>query len=146
MGDKSRRLEKLCAYLAGQAAPELQTELARAGRLAKADLVSEMVGEFDDLQGIMGGIYARKKGESEVVAEALYEQYLPAGPDSPVPGSLSGALLSVADKIDSLVGCFGLNMIPTGANDPYALRRQCLGVCRIIMEKELRPGPFRVGG
>ncbi len=138
MGDKSRRLEKLCAYLAESVAPEIAVDLARAGLLAKADLVSEMVGEFDDLQGIMGGIYARKKGESEIVAEALYEQYLPAGPDSPVPGSLPGALLSIADKIDTLVGCFGLNMVPTGANDPYALRRQCLGVCRIIMEKELR--------
>ncbi len=138
MGDKSRRLEKLCAYLAEKVAPEMATDLARAGRLAKADLVSEMVGEFDDLQGIMGGIYARKKGESEIVAQALYEQYLPAGPESPVPGTLPGALLSIADKIDSLVGCFGLNMIPTGANDPYALRRQCLGVSRIIMDKELR--------
>ncbi|MFW6315428.1 MAG: glycine--tRNA ligase subunit beta, partial [Desulfohalobiaceae bacterium] len=101
-------------------------------------LVSEMVGEFDNLQGIMGSIYARQKGESETVARAIYEQYLPAGQDSPVPSSLAGALLSMADKADNLVGCFGLEMLPTGAHDPYALRRQALGIVRIVLEKRLR--------
>ena len=96
-----------------------------------------MVGEFDTLQGIMGGIYAGRKGESPVVAQALREQYLPAGPDSPVPASLCGALLSMADKADTLVGCFGLGMIPTGAADPNALRRCALGIIRIALEFDL---------
>lgn len=134
MGDKSRRLAAMAPYLAQQVAPDLASELERAGHLAKADLVSEMVYEFDDLQGIMGGIYARQKGESETVAQALAEQYLPAGADSPVPSSLPGALLSLADKLDNLVGCFGLGMMPTGTADPYALRRNALGVIRIILD------------
>lgn len=144
MGDKSRRLERLCGKLAerlGESkgiAPGELAGFARAGRLAKADLVSEMVNEFDSLQGIMGGIYARRAEEGEVVAQALQEQYLPAGPDSPVPASLSGAILSMADKADTLAGCFGLGRIPTGANDPYALRRCALGIARIIMEHGLR--------
>jgi glycyl-tRNA synthetase beta chain len=138
MADKARRLESLCGFLRNELQDQELDELPRAGLLAKADLVSEMVGEFADLQGIMGGIYARRKGESELVAKAIAEQYLPAGPDSPTPGSLAGALLSLADKLDTLVGCFGLNMAPTGANDPYALRRCALGVCRILLEKGLR--------
>jgi len=138
MGDKTRRLEGTCAALAEAVAPELGAVAARAGRLSKADLVSEMVYEFDELQGVMGGIYARRRGEPEAVADALYEQYLPAGPGSPVPQSLTGALLSMADKADTLAGCFGLDMIPTGANDPYALRRAALGIIRIILHHGLR--------
>lgn len=138
MGDKTRRLEKLCGWLAARVKPELEKDAARAGRLSKADLVTEMVYEFDDLQGIMGGIYARRNGENDTVAEALYEQYLPAGPDTPVPSTLCGGIVSLADKIDTLVGCFGLGMIPTGANDPYALRRCALGISRIILENGLR--------
>ncbi len=138
MGDKTRRLEKLAASIAAHVAPELSADMARAGRLSKADLVSEMVYEFDDLQGKMGGIYARRKGESEVVAQALYEQYLPAGQDSSLPATMAGAILSLADKLDNLTGCFGLGMMPTGAADPYALRRCTLGVCRIILELGLK--------
>ncbi len=134
MGDKTRRLEKLAASIASRVAPTLSADMARAGRLSKADLVSEMVYEFDDLQGKMGGIYARLKGEGETVAQALYDQYLPAGQDSPLPASTAGAVLSLADKLDNLAGCFGLGMMPTGAADPYALRRNALGVCRIILE------------
>jgi glycyl-tRNA synthetase beta chain len=138
MGDKTRRLEKLAASIAAHVAPELSADMARAGRLSKADLVSEMVYEFDDLQGKMGGIYARRKGESQTVAQALYEQYLPAGQDSDLPSSMAGAILSLADKLDNLAGCFGLGMVPTGAADPYALRRNALGVCRIILEMGLK--------
>lgn len=140
MGDKSRRLEKLCGRLAlAVASPEApEADMRRAGRLAKADLMSEMVYEFDSLQGVMGGIYAACAGESPVVAQAIAEQYLPAGPDSPVPATLSGALLAIADKADTLAGCFGLGMIPTGAADPYALRRAALGISRIVMERGLR--------
>ncbi len=141
MGHKSRRLEKLCGKLAQAVSPgdkAFAADMARAGRLAKADLMSEMVYEFDSLQGVMGGIYAARKGESPIVAQAVAEQYLPAGPDSPVPATLSGALLAIADKADTLAGCFGLGMIPTGAADPYALRRAALGISRIVMEHGLR--------
>ena len=134
MGDKTRRLEALCRWLAESCAPKLADAAARAGRLSKADLVSGLVGEFDTLQGIMGGIYAGRKGESSAVADALGEQYLPAGPDSPLPKSLAGALLSMADKADTLAGCFGLGMIPTGAADPNGLRRCALGIIRIMLE------------
>lgn len=138
MGNKTRRISGLCADLAAKVAPEITADAERAGRICKADLVAEMVGEFDSLQGIMGGIYAARKGESDVVAKAIAEQYLPAGPDSPVPSTMGGALVSMADKADTLAGCFGLGMIPTGAADPYALRRCCLGIARIIIEKHLR--------
>ena len=102
MGDKARRLEILAGTLAGFAAPEVRETAAMAGRLAKADLVSEMVNEFDSLQGKMGGIYGRKAGIPEATCLAVYEQYLPTGPDSPVPSSLEGALASMADKADTL--------------------------------------------
>ncbi len=132
MGDRSRRLEALCAWIASVCAPKLEAQAARAGRLAKADLVSGMVGEFDTLQGVMGGIYAGRFGEAPEVAAALGEQYLPAGPESEVPASLCGAILSVADKADTLAGCFGLNLIPTGTADPNGLRRCALGIIRIL--------------
>ncbi|BBD07622.1 glycine--tRNA ligase subunit beta [Desulfovibrio ferrophilus] len=138
MGDKTRRLETLCGALGSQIDSNLKEDAARAGRLSKADLVSEMVGEFDELQGLMGGIYAEKRGEPQAVADALYQQYLPAGPNSPVPTSLFGAILSMADKADSMAGCFGLGKVPTGANDPYALRRAALGIIRIILAFDLK--------
>ena len=137
MGEKTRRISSLCRWLAEKAGQNPE-EAARAGRLSKADLVSSMVGEFDTLQGIMGGIYARKKGESEAVATALAEQYLPSGPDSPVPATELGSILSIADKADTLVGCFGLGMLPPGAADPYALRRCALGITRIMLERGYR--------
>ncbi|MGD9610296.1 MAG: glycine--tRNA ligase subunit beta [Desulfovibrionaceae bacterium] len=138
MRDKSRRLERLCGLVAEQAGkPESMLEASLAGGLAKVDLVSDMVGEFAELQGVMGGIYLGRKGKSAAVARAVAEQYLPAGPDSPVPASLAGAIVSIADKADTLAGCFGLDMIPTGAADPYALRRAALGICRIFIEHGL---------
>jgi len=137
--DKSRRLERLCGLVAEQAGqPEVMLEASQAGGLAKVDLVSEMVGEFAELQGIMGGIYSRRKGKSAAVAQAVAEQYLPLGPESPVPASLSGAIVAIADKADTLAGCFGMDMAPTGAADPYALRRAALGICRTIIEHGLR--------
>ncbi len=138
MGDKCRRLEKLCAWLAKQVKYPQHEEMARAGRLAKADLCSGMVGEFGSLQGIMGSIYARHSGEHQTVVQALREQYLPAGPDTPAPETLAGAILSMADKADTMMGCFGLNMIPTGAADPYALRRCALGILRIALKYDMR--------
>ncbi len=142
VGDKSRRMEALTAWLAETIGPGAAgcapDQAARAGRLAKADLVTGLVGEFDELQGIMGGIYAGKKGEPEAVARAIYEHYLPEGPSSPVPSSAPGALVAMADKADTLLGCFGLGKIPTGANDPNALRRAVLGIVRIVLEHGLR--------
>jgi glycyl-tRNA synthetase beta chain len=138
MGDKCRRLEKLCTWLAKKVQHPHPAEMARSGRIAKADLCSGMVGEFGSLQGIMGSIYARHNGEHQAIAQALREQYFPAGPDTPVPESLSGAILSMADKADTMMGCFGLNMIPTGAADPYALRRCALGILRIALKYEMR--------
>lgn len=143
VGDKSRRIETLCGKLAEaidsskSILPGEISKYAQAGRLAKADLVSEMVIEFDSLQGKMGGIYAERAGLGDIVSRGIYEQYLPAGPDTPVPSSLAGAVVSMADKADTMAGCFGLGNIPTGANDPYALRRCALGIARIIMEHEL---------
>lgn len=145
MGDKTRRLSDLCAWLSQNCSLPGQTgslpcskDAARAGRLSKADLVTGMVGEFDTLQGIMGGIYAERMGESAAVSTALAEQYLPAGPDSPVAASPLGALLSMADKADTMVGCFGLGMVPTGTADPNGLRRCALGIARTILEHGFR--------
>jgi len=135
MGDKANRLEKICEFLSDKLAPELKNSMKRAAQLAKVDLVSEMVGEFDDLQGIMGGIYAKIKGENEVVSNAIYEHYLPTGVDSPLPKSIGGAILSLADKMDNIIGCFGLDLIPTGAQDPHGMRRQTLAIIRIILDK-----------
>ncbi len=144
MGDKSRRIATLCAWLAAHVRPAVGDQkidaghAERAGRLCKADLVSEMVKEFATLQGVMGGIYALRFNEAQEVAIAIAEQYLPTGPDSPVPSSLYGSIVSIADKADTLAGCFGLGMIPTGTADPYALRRAVLGIIRIVQENGLR--------
>jgi len=141
MGEKARRLEALCGWLARKTAPGnslLALQAERAGRLCTADLVSGMVGEFDTLQGIMGGIYARGMGEAEEVAAAIAEHYLPAGPDSALPKTDVGSFLAMADKADTLVGCFGLGLIPTGAADPNALRRCALGISRIVLERGYR--------
>ena len=137
MGQKADRLAHTAARAAEQLAPAIRADLIRAAQLAKTDLVSDMVGEFASLQGIMGSIYAEQKGESKAVGQAILEQYLPAGQDSSVPESLIGALLSLVDKLDNLSGCFGLDMIPSGTQDPYALRRQALGIIRIVFEHGL---------
>ncbi|GAB7078457.1 glycine--tRNA ligase subunit beta [Megalodesulfovibrio paquesii] len=138
MADKCRRIEALCGFIAGQVDPSLKTITATAARFAKADLVSEMVGEFAELQGVMGGIYAAEFGEDAAVCQAIAEQYLPAGPDTPVPSGTAGAVLALADRMDTLAGCFALGKIPTGAQDPFALRRAALGVCRICIEHAFR--------
>ncbi|MDQ7031666.1 MAG: glycine--tRNA ligase subunit beta [Desulfonauticus sp.] len=133
---KSDRLVNIIEWLGERFYPECLSDLKRSALLAKCDLVSEMVTEFPELEGIMGGIYAEHKGESPIVARAIYEHYLPKG-QGELPASLEGSLLSLADKIDTLVGCFGLDIIPTGAADPYALRRNALGVIQIILKRAL---------
>ena len=109
--------------------------IGRAAMLCKADLVSGMVGEFPKLQGIMGMEYALISGESPDVAKAIYEHYLPIQAGGKTPTGIIGAIISISDKMDTICGCFGVGLVPTGAADPYALRRQSLGIIAIIIEK-----------
>jgi glycyl-tRNA synthetase beta chain len=112
--------------------------LGRAAMLAKADLTSGVVGEFPSLQGIMGSVYASRGGEVPEVGVAIYEHYLPSSSGGALPASLAGAIVSIADKMDTICGCFAVGLIPTGAQDPYALRRQALGIIAIILDKGFR--------
>ncbi|WP_194788622.1 glycine--tRNA ligase subunit beta [Pseudomonas sp. UFMG81] len=134
--EKAERVSKLAAfiapYLGGSAA-----NAGRAGLLSKCDLASEMVGEFPEMQGIAGYYYALNDGEPEDVALALNEQYMPRGAGAELPQTLTGAAVAIADKLDTLVGIFGIGMLPTGSKDPYALRRAALGVLRILIDKQL---------
>lgn len=134
--DKAERVSKLAAFIAERIGGDA-TRAARAGILSKCDLASEMVGEFPEMQGIAGYYYAKHDGEAEDVALALNEQYMPRGAGAELPGTLTGAAVAVADKLDTLVGIFGIGMLPTGSKDPYALRRAALGVLRILIEKQL---------
>ncbi|PAU82027.1 glycine--tRNA ligase subunit beta [Halovibrio salipaludis] len=134
--DKTLRI----ASLAGRIAEGIGADpdkAGRAGTLSKTDLLTEMVQEFDDLQGVMGEYYARHDGEDESVARALSEQYLPGFAGDRVPQTDIGACVALADRLDSLVGLFGINQPPSGTRDPYALRRAALGVIRILVEREL---------
>jgi glycyl-tRNA synthetase beta chain len=109
----------------------------RAAELAKCDLATEMVREFPELQGIVGGLYARAQGEADDVSDAVYDHYRPVGLDDPIPRNLIGCAVAMADKLDSIVGCFTVGVVPTGSSDPYALRRAALGLVKIILEKKL---------
>lgn len=134
--DKSVRV----AALARKIADAIGSDPAlaeRAAMLAKTDLVTEMVLEFTDLQGIMGQYYAANDGEPEDVAKALNEQYMPRFAGDDLPTTLTGCAIAIADRLDSLVGLFGINQPPSGTRDPFALRRASLGVLRIIIEREL---------
>jgi glycyl-tRNA synthetase beta chain len=113
----------------------LKKQVTRAARLSKSDLVSQVVGEFPKLQGIMGRIYATVAGESPMVAAAIEEHYRPIYSGAPLPETPVGAILSLADKIDSICGCFTVGLVPTGASDPYALRRQGIGIIQIMLDK-----------
>ncbi|AMB86251.1 glycine--tRNA ligase subunit beta [Pseudomonas agarici] len=134
--DKAERISKLAAFIAPRIAGNAQ-HAARAGLLSKCDLATEMVGEFPEMQGIAGYYYALNDGEPEDVALALNEQYMPRGAGAELPTTLTGAAVAIADKLDTLVGIFGIGMLPTGSKDPYALRRAALGVLRILIEKKL---------
>ncbi len=114
--------------------------IGRAAMLAKADLTSGMVGEFPKLQGIMGSVYARRSKEVPEVATAIYEHYLPSASGGALPASVTGAIVSMADKLDTIVGCFSVGLIPTGAADPYGLRRQALGIIAITLDKGFTVG------
>ncbi|MBF8756641.1 glycine--tRNA ligase subunit beta [Pseudomonas guariconensis] len=134
--DKAERVSKLAAFIAPLIGGNAQ-RAARAGLLSKCDLATEMVGEFPEMQGVAGYYYAQNDGEPEDVALALNEQYMPRGAGAELPQTLTGAAVAIADKLDTLVGIFGIGMLPTGSKDPYALRRAALGVLRILIEKQL---------
>ncbi|SLM50034.1 Glycine--tRNA ligase beta subunit [Nitrospira japonica] len=141
MGQKQERVRKLAEFLAAQADPgdaELGRICGRAGALCKADLLTGIVGEFPELQGIMGGEYARHDGESAAVAQAVREQYLPKALEGELPGSLPGQLLSMADRLDSIAAFFHVGLVPTGSEDPFALRRHATAIVRIVLEGGLR--------
>jgi glycyl-tRNA synthetase beta chain len=110
----------------------------RAARLAKADLLTEVVGEFPELQGVMGKYYAEAQGEDEAIAHACEDHYKPRGPDDLVPADPVAIAVALADKIDTLVGFWAIDEKPTGSKDPYGLRRAALGVIRLILENQLR--------
>ena len=134
--DKSARVAKLAAVIASEIGGDKKLA-ERAALLAKCDLVTEMVGEFPDLQGIMGRYYARLDGEHDEVCEALDEQYLPRFSGDALAQTKTGQAVSLAEKIDTLVGLFGIGQPPTGVKDPFALRRAALGALRIVIENKL---------
>jgi glycyl-tRNA synthetase beta chain len=132
---KVLRFRKLAVKIAQKVKPAVKKNVDRAALLAKADLESLMVGEFSELQGIMGREYALLAGENPVIASAIYEHYLPIVAGGDLPQTQEGAIVGIADKIDTIVGFFGVGLPPTGTADPYALRRQSLGVINIILDK-----------
>jgi glycyl-tRNA synthetase beta chain len=109
----------------------------RAAELAKCDLVTQMVGEFPELQGVVGGLYAKAQGEPQEISEAVRDHYRPIGLDDEIPRNLTGCTVSLADKLDTLVGCFAVGLAPTGSSDPFALRRAATGIVKIVIERKL---------
>ncbi len=118
----------------------------RAARLSKADLTTEMVKEFTELQGVVGGLYAAAQGESAEIAHAIYDHYRPVGMEDAIPRQTAGRLLSIADKLDTLRGCFRVGLIPSGSKDPFALRRAAQGIVRVLVEGGLRLPIFELLG
>jgi glycyl-tRNA synthetase beta chain len=140
LGSQAERIARIVA-LAGRLAPIVGADAAkaeRAAQLCKADLLTDVVGEFPELQGLMGRYYAEAQGEDEAVAHAIEDHYRPKGPDDLVPADPVAIAVALADKLDTLVGFWAIDEKPTGSKDPYALRRAALGVIRIAVENELR--------
>ena len=136
--DKVGRLETLAAFIAGKIENADVVDVRRAARLCKADLSTGMVGEFPDLQGVMGCYYAQADHEPQEVCDAIADHYSPLGPSDSCPSACVSVCVALADKVDSLVGFFGIDQKPTGSKDPFALRRAALGVIRLILENDLR--------
>jgi glycyl-tRNA synthetase beta chain len=136
MADRVERLANLARWIAPHIGAD-PDEAARAGRLAKADLATGMVGEFPELQGIMGGYYAAASGESEAVAAAIADHYRPQGPSDRVPNAPVSIAVALADKVDLLATFFSIGEAPTGSRDPFGLRRAALGIIRIVTENRL---------
>lgn len=134
--EKSERISSLAGFIATQINAD-EAQASRAGLLAKTDLMSNMVMEFPDVQGVMGKYYALNDGEDAAVAEALYEQYMPRFAGDSLPSTGVSAAVALADKLDTLVGIFGIGQLPKGDKDPFALRRAAIGVLRIITELSL---------
>lgn len=130
--DKTRRIEKIAAGIVDS------PDAAAAARLCKTDLVTEMVKEFTDLQGKIGGIYAREEGQPDAVWQAIYDHYLPVNIDDQLPRNLPGAVVSLADKIDTVAGFFAIGARPTGSKDPFALRRAAQGIVQILLNRDMR--------
>jgi glycyl-tRNA synthetase beta chain len=135
-GDKVARVRALAGRIAGELKADVATA-ERAAALCKADLVTKMVYEFPELQGLMGGYYATRSGESAAVARAIREHYLPAQQGTPIPSTREGQILALSDKLDTLAGIFAIGQKPTASKDPFALRRAALGALRICLEGEL---------
>ncbi|MBF0467504.1 MAG: glycine--tRNA ligase subunit beta [Desulfamplus sp.] len=143
MFEKRERLAALGSYMVDLLAPTLdktdgenkvmKENVIRAARICKADLVSQMVIEFTKLQGVIGRVYAQKGGENNDVATAIEQHYRPVHSGGALPDTLTGKILAIADKIDTICGCFSIDLVPTGASDPYALRRQSIGILQIMM-------------
>ena len=143
LGTQEQRISRIVA-LAGQLAPLVGADVAkaeRAAQLCKADLLTEVVGEFPELQGLMGRYYAEAQNEDEAIAHACEDHYKPKGPDDLVPSDPISVAVALADKIDTLVGFWAIDDKPTGSKDPYALRRAALGVIRIILDNNLPLAP-----
>ncbi|MFW2178216.1 MULTISPECIES: glycine--tRNA ligase subunit beta [unclassified Moraxella] len=134
--EKSERIAKLSAFIANFTGADVEHS-ARAGLLSKADLASTLVGEFPELQGVAGTYYARLNNEPKAVADAIEEQYLPKFSGDKLPQTPIGTALALADRLDTLVGIFGIGQAPTGSKDPFSLRRSAIGVLRILIEKQL---------
>nr|WP_245251935.1 glycine--tRNA ligase subunit beta [Paenibacillus sediminis] len=139
VGDKVRRIRSIADRLAErlQVSAGTSESVSRASDICKFDLVTQMVYEFPELQGVMGEDYARKAGESEEVAKAIFEHYQPRFSGDDVPASMVGTIVSIADKMDTIVGTFSIGIIPTGSQDPYALRRQAAGIVQMMLEHKL---------
>lgn len=142
IGDKVRRILNIAEAIAGILHTEEQTlqDVRRTAAICKFDLVTLMVYEFPELQGVMGEDYARKAGEKEEVARAIFEHYQPRFSGDAVPASLIGSIVSIADKMDTIAACFSIGIIPTGSQDPYALRRQAAGIVQILQAHRLPIG------
>ncbi|HYE46101.1 MAG TPA: glycine--tRNA ligase subunit beta [Caulobacter sp.] len=137
MADRVERVAALACHIAPAVGADA-TEARQAAKVAKADLASQMVGEFPELQGVMGRYYALADGQDPALADAIRDHYRPQGPSDEIPTGPLGTAVALADKLDTLVGFFSIDEKPTGSRDPYALRRAALGVIRIILEKGLR--------
>ncbi len=136
--DKTQRVVSLIPQVANALGRNaLVTDLVPAGHLCKCDLITEMVKEFTDLQGIVGGLYARAEGYPEPVWRAIYEQYEPKSTSAPSPASVTGAILALVDRLDTVCGCFSVGLIPSGSGDPFAVRRQGNGILKIIFDHRL---------
>ncbi|MCJ7681794.1 MAG: glycine--tRNA ligase subunit beta, partial [Candidatus Aminicenantes bacterium] len=137
--DKVLRLKKIVRYLSGKMDMLDQIQhLTAAAELCKVDLLTDMVREFSSLQGVFGGLSAREEKYPSAVWKTIYEHYLPAGMEDDVPSTRNGLILSIADKLDSIVGAVGVGIKVTGSRDPFGLRRNAQGICRMIIEKKLR--------